>query len=194
MMRRTGQTLIEVMLAAIFLATGGLLIYQASSSMMKTEAWKSERLFAQGALRDLVEVCSALDYCELTADRPYWKKLANLTDPEEAAITELVTKEDYQKKFEADDSPLTALRFESFFLMDKEKPIVKTRAEMEQDPVYKAYLATKDRIKLKRAIVVKDDGARAIVVCAVEFQATSSQTVRLKMPLVAFKRPGDCTP
>lgn len=192
--RSAGQTLTEVMLAAIFLATGGLVIYAASANMMKGEAWKAERIFAQGALRDMVEVFSAFDYCELQKAIDPGSKLG-ITDNEDATVEKALANDALQASMEADNSPLTALKFESFFPMghvgatgEETKPIVKTKAEMLADPVYKAYHDTKARLDLRRAVLFKDEGlTRAIVTCVVRFKATSGQPVTLKMPFVVFK-------
>lgn len=189
MRRFAGQTLTEVMLAAIFLATGGLVVYSASVNMMKGEAWKADRVYGQAALRDLVEVFSAFSYCDV---QKVASRKIGWNDPEDVAITAAFEDKDVQKNFELDTSPLTALKFESFFALDKDdKPIVKTPTEMAKDPIYKTYRDTFERLELKRAVVFKDDPqTRGIVICAIRFKATSGQAVVLKMPFVTFFRPG----
>ena len=183
--RLSGQTLTEVMLAAIFLATGGLVIYQTSVNMMKNESWKADRVFAQGALRDMVEVFSTFDYCEL--QHTVAKKI-DINTSDEAVIQQALADDSLQQSFEADSTPMPPLKFESFFVMgDKDKPVVKTKDEMLADPIYKAYVDTKARMNLRRAVVFKDENlTRAIVVCVVKFTATDGHPVIMKMPFVTF--------
>ena len=192
---KRGQSLTDVLLAAVFLATGGLVIYASNMRAAQGEAWKAERIFAQAELRNLVEVFSIYSYTELQKATDI-VKVISINDNEDVEAEKSFNDPRLQEIFEKDSSNLPALKYQSFFTMKKDPtsdgdvPIVKTKAEMLTDEVYKTYLSKKDAIELKRAIIFKDDSTkRAIVVCAVRFKASTGQTVVLKMPFTIFNNP-----
>jgi hypothetical protein len=61
------QSLVEVMVAVIFLAAGGLAIYTASIRSVSEAAWGAERVMAEGLVNDMIEYYRSWSFTELEA-------------------------------------------------------------------------------------------------------------------------------
>jgi len=60
-----GQNLIEILVAIIFLALGGMALYTAASRTVSEAAWGAERVLCEGLLNDMVEYAFTLGFSEL---------------------------------------------------------------------------------------------------------------------------------
>ena len=208
--RSRGQTLTEVLIAVIFLATGGLVVYSSVIRSMGEAEWEADKVFAQGMLRDLVETYGAVDWIDFN---PANDKLAGviydipLNDPQQ---DDKALKECSAGKFQdaiTDDTPmgltmdgtdtggnLTPLQWRSFLRTDsdlKTFPAGDTKAGLEKDPahkMYQEYLATIRRIEAKRCVLFqKDTNNSAVLTCYVFYTTGNTKTFQ-KASLIRFDK------
>jgi hypothetical protein len=190
--RRLAQTLAEVMLAVVFLATGGLVIYSAAVRSMQDAGWEADRVFAQGMLRDLIEVYSHQEYCKLekgSALVPGVDSTIPLGTSDEASrALAIANGAGFQDAFDDEKAYLRPLQYPSFF---KNPDTPKTKAEMDADPLYKEYRDTLRRIDAKRIVLFQKDTSggktqSAVITCYVFFKAANGASVTLKGSTVIF--------
>jgi hypothetical protein len=200
--RSRGQTLAEILLAVVFLATGGLVIYSSAVRSMQGAGWEADRVFGQGLLRDLLEVYGALDFCQLedmTKPVP-GLRATTMGDPaEEENARKIASEAGFQDQFEDTQasSPVRPLQYPSFF-QDPTKP--QTKEEMEaKDPIYKEYRATMRRIEAKRVVLWKKDTSggkkgSGVLSAYVFFTAANGAKVVLRGHTIVFHEGKDPCP
>lgn len=192
--RRFAQTLAEVLLAVVFLSTGGLVIYSAAVRSMQDAGWEADRVFAQGLLRDLIEVYGAQEFCALDSTAfplPGLDSTIPLGTADEASkALQLASRSGFQEGFDDEAAALRPLQYTSFF-KDPSQP--KTRAEMEADPLYKEFRDTMRRTECKRIVLFQKDTSggkttSAVLTAYVFFKAANGASVTLKSSTVVFKK------
>lgn len=196
--RRLAQTLAEVLLAVVFLSTGGLVVYSAVVRSMGDAEWEADRVFAQGLLRDLLEVYGSQDFCALDSTASPLPGLDSSvplgTPDEEAKAAQLASRTGFQDGFDDETRELRPLQYPSFF-KDPSQP--KSKAEMEADPLYKEYRETMRRIDCKRIVLFQKDTSggktTSAVLTAYVFFKAGDKRITVKASTVIFKKtPAPC--
>jgi hypothetical protein len=211
--RRPGQSLAEILIAVIFLATGGLVVYSSTIKSVSDAGWEADRVFAQGLLRDLVETYSAVEWCEFdpaNAKLPGVVYDIPLNDPnEDQRALQECSSPSFQSAiiedtpFPGPDDPaatgqnLTPLQWRSFLRTDvkfEDEKSTDTKDQLEKDPahkVYQEYLGTINRIGAKRCVAFRQDPANpgsAVVTCFIFYKAANGVAVTLKAHTMRFQK------
>jgi hypothetical protein len=175
-MKRRGQSFVEVLIAVLFLGTGGLVIYTASTRSLGEAEWSSEHVFADGVLRDLVEAYRRVGYCDLALHRAEVK-----ASPDQSVG------DDVQAAIEAQNFIFQAPAFLS--------PASASTTTTASDPVWKEYNDTIRVLKLKRIVLFKEtDPANGVgvVTCMVRWHSRAGPVIDVQQSFPVY-RVGDPT-
>jgi hypothetical protein len=175
-MRRHGQSFVEVLIALLFLGTGGIVIYTASQRSLGEAEWSSEHVFADGVLREMVEAYRRVGYCDLALHRAEVKATADL------ALTN-----DVQAEIENQNPIFTAQAFVN--------PAAPTTTTTANDPIWREYADTIRALKLKRIVLFKELDAskgEGLVTCMVRWNSRAGPVVTIQQSFPVY-RLGDPT-
>jgi hypothetical protein len=88
-LNRRAQSLIEVLVAAVILTTGGIVVWSASQRNVAEAAWGAERVMCEGLLNDLVTVYRTYPYVDFQAEVDGIKKISNDLEGTVATLSQL---------------------------------------------------------------------------------------------------------
>ena len=172
-MRHNAQSLVEVMVAIVFLAAGGMAVYTASQRGLSEAAWGAERVSAEGLVNDLVQVYRRFTYGELSG-RP---EVVKYSGPLSDAIKQTTTDQ------------LTALEAVSPLSVKSLLPDPANDSQLASDPVAKEFLDDQRVLNLKRIVLFKDvpaDGC-AQVSCVVQWKSRAGPVIEATRQFIVFK-------
>jgi len=168
--RIRGVGLIEVLIAVVFVATGGLAIYTSSMQLQRESVWGSEKILIEGMLSDLVEFCRSQDFEVL-------KTFPTPGQPMGPDQTALIN----------DHAALNAASY--FITSDPSNP--PPQADLDADPFVTEFNARFQMLQIKRTISFEEKPAasgRGVVTCRIDYKSQTGPTIKRERRLVIYKQ------
>jgi hypothetical protein len=195
MQNRSAQSLLEVLIAAVILTTGGIVIWSASQRNVAEAAWGAERVMCEGLLNDMVTVYRTYPYVDFQAEVDGIKKVsANLEDA--VATLSKVNDDPLQKVLPLADA--------SFLPQAKLTAADGPSGLLPSDPTYEAAIASANKaahgdafavefdamvklLGLKRMVLFVDSGkGMGVATCIVRWKSRAGQFVDIRRQFAIF--------
>ena len=166
---KKGLTLLEILIAIVFLAAGGLAIYTANQRSVVGSAWGAEHVLCEGLLNDLVDYFRTYTYDNLTTAQG----VKQSPKPLEELLAEDVTLS------EVDDLPV----------LDPGAAQPESAAASEVKGLKEAWQKVKGNLKIKRMVYFREEesGKRGVLTCIVKWRSAAGMSIESHRQVVVFK-------